>query len=119
MTRLQRIRRWFRLRTNPVARRRSEAAKRGAATRRQKRAEHPRGQTVTVATVAERAVQHLADSEPSADAIEGMERLKGTPQESMFVVGGNELQAAIECVLSDSIYDGEIIVQNPEPPAAT
>jgi hypothetical protein len=51
------------------------------------------------------AVQRLADSEPTEDSIEGMERLRGTPQESMFVVNAAELQRVIECTLEDAIYD--------------
>jgi len=51
------------------------------------------------------AVQRLADSEPTDDSIEGMERLRGTPQESMFVVSGEELTRVIETTIEDAIYD--------------
>lgn len=55
------------------------------------------------------AVQRLADSEPTEDSIEGMERLRGTPQESMFVVDATELQRVIECTLEDAIHDASAV----------
>ena len=56
--------------------------------------------------VAVQAVQSLADSEPSADTIEAQELLKGTPQESLFCVSAQELEAVIEVAISNAIYDG-------------
>lgn len=64
------------------------------------------------------AVQRLADSEPTDDSIEGMERLRGTPQESMFVVDAAELQRVIECTLEDAIYDSQL-PPPPPPPSET
>ena len=55
--------------------------------------------------LAENVVQRLADSEPEANAIEAMERLKGTPQESMFVVDAETLIRMVTIAISDAAFD--------------
>jgi hypothetical protein len=55
--------------------------------------------------IAGEAVQALADSDPDDDAIEAMERLKGTPQEHMFCVDAATLSRVIATEIQNAAYD--------------
>lgn len=61
-----------------------------------------------VTALSARFVQALADSEPSGEASEGMEKLRGTCAESLFVVEGDVLRDRVEWLLENAIADGEI-----------
>lgn len=54
--------------------------------------------------IAADAVQRLADSEPDEDAIAAMDRLAGTPQESMFCVSAPVLEGVIEVTIADALF---------------
>lgn len=68
----------------------------------------PQGDTLAKQIAAE-VVQTLADSEPTERSMDGMQALKGTPMESMFVLDGDEIHRTVECVISNAFFDGALM----------
>ncbi len=60
--------------------------------------------------IARGVVQSIADAEPSANSITGMELLRGSPVESMFVLDGADIARAVELAISNAVYDGVLSI---------
>ena len=54
-------------------------------------------------------VQSLSDSEPTGRSMEGMDKLRGTPLESMFVLDGDDIRSVAERIISNAIFDKRLI----------
>jgi hypothetical protein len=72
-------------------------------------------EALQIADIAREIVQHIADSEPTNRSMDGMDLLRGTPVENMFVLDADTIIKAIELVLSNAEYDAALAAPQPAP----
>jgi hypothetical protein len=63
------------------------------------------GELKRLRELAKQVVQDLSDSEPTARSMDGMELLRGTPMESMFVLDGDTIEEAVYLALANAAHD--------------
>ncbi len=70
--------------------------------------ERLRAMVPDAAAIAAEVVQSLSDSEPTERSIMGMEFLRGTEYESMFVLDHEEIRDAVVRALSNAAFDATL-----------